>query len=483
MSALIENADSAPSKVNKTRESAPLLPAIFDVNAPKNYSSTNDESVNIKQDIKIVKDENDGNKTSRSSLFGVFLNLSNALIGAGILAIPYCYSKCGIIGGIILMAIFAVICCWTLNLMIIAGKKMNVCNYEDLGYECYGYYGYILVALCLFLLDYGVMLTCLIIIGDCSFAIMNIWNYSSKFDRQIVILIVSFIIIFPLCLKRNIAHIEIFSFIKFLALLTVSGSIIYECINNNIKYDNIIWFDINGIPFALGVFAFAFVCHDTAFLYYKSLYNPTLIRFTKLSFGGIGSAMFISIILSIPAYLTFTINVNGNILNNYSVSSYLIIIVRILYILTMALTYPIPLFIVRHISYAVYIRWKYKDSKIHNFEQKVNYNIEHASYSIHFLFSLIIFGSTLTISMFVDNLGIAMSLIGNLSSINLAFVFPCLFYIKTCDYHWKFWQYHQYKDQINSFLAIYPPIILAIFGGIMCPYSIILTLSHSNNNN
>ena len=181
------------------------------------------------------------------------------------------------------------------SLMIIAGQKMNVVNYEDLGYECYGLWGYISVSLSLFLLDYGVMLTCLIIIGDCSFAILNIWDYSSYFDRQLVILIVSMVIIFPLCLRRNIAHLEIFSVFKFLGLLTVGAAIIYECIVKYQKdtathtnmFENILWWDITGVPFALGIFAFAFVCHDTAFLYYQSLYNPTLIRFTRLSLGGL----------------------------------------------------------------------------------------------------------------------------------------------------------------------------------------------------
>ena len=480
--------------VSRSQESAPLLPAIYDIDSPKKYLSTNnDTSAKIESKPQSNNDDNNNNNdklpSGQSTLTGVTFNLLNALVGAGILSIPYSYSKCGIIGGICLMIIFAIICTYTLNLLIMAGQKMNVANYEDLGYECYGYCGYLAVSLCLFLLDYGVMLTCLIIIGDCSFAILDIWGFNSYHDRQIIIILVSLIIIFPLCLRRDIAHIEIFSVFKMIALLAVTGGIIYECFNSisSIRYENILWFDINGIPFALGIFAFSFVCHDTAFLYYNSLYNPTMIRWTKLSLGGIGSAMFVSVILSIPAYLTFTDSVKGNILNNYQLKSYLMIIIRILYIICMALTYPIPLFVVRHICYAVYTRSKYighhkKEASIHDFESQVNYNVKHASFIHHILFSSCIFFSTLTISLFVDNLGIAMSIIGSISSINLAFVFPSLFYLKTCGYKWQVWQYNHTRQQFTAFLALYPTLALAIFGAIIGVYAIVLTLTQNQQN-
>eukprot|EP00483_Globobulimina_turgida_P003223 UN03228 len=202
------------------------------------------------------------------------------------------------------------------------------------------------------LLDYGVLLTCLIILGDSAYCIISIWGFTAYSDRQIVILIVSFLVIFPLCLRRDIAHIQIFSFFKICALILVTVVIIYECVEH-FRHSNIatkiVWFDMNGIPFALGIFAFSFVCHDTAFLYFNSLKNPTTLRWTTLSLGGIGSAMLISTLLSVPAYLTFTDDVQGNILNNYQVKNGLIILMRLLYVVVMALTYPIPLFGVRHI--------------------------------------------------------------------------------------------------------------------------------------
>ena len=45
-----------------------------------------------------------------SSIGGVYQNMLNCLVGAGILGIPSVYATCGVFGGLILMLIFAILC-------------------------------------------------------------------------------------------------------------------------------------------------------------------------------------------------------------------------------------------------------------------------------------------------------------------------------------------------------------------------------------
>eukprot|EP01084_Bolivina_argentea_P087840 158609_1 len=110
-----------------------------------------------------------------------------------------------------------------------------------------------------------------------------------------------------------------------------------------------VWFDINGFGAAMGVVAYTFVCHDTAFIYYNTLLNPTTARWSTLCLVGILSAMLVSLCLSIPAFLTFGIHVDGNVMNNYAVDDPTIIFTRIIYVITMALTYPTAFFVCRHV--------------------------------------------------------------------------------------------------------------------------------------
>ena len=104
-------------KPTANKERAPLLPPNYDINASL---SSKYESVNMDKETNEIS-KNDESKEielphGQSSLTGVTFNLLNALVGAGILSIPYSYSQCGIIGGIGLMLVFAIISTYTLKL-------------------------------------------------------------------------------------------------------------------------------------------------------------------------------------------------------------------------------------------------------------------------------------------------------------------------------------------------------------------------------
>ena len=169
-------------------------------------------------------------KGGHSSIFGVYQNMLNALVGAGILGIPSVYSMCGIYGGIGLMIIFGLLCTYTMNLLIITAQIYKVSEYEELGYITFGTTGYILAAGAMFLMDFGTCINYLIILGDASFKVMQIWGYDSMWDRQIIIIIVSMVVIFPPCLWRDISFYEKFSGVKMIGVVCVVAVVIYQYI-------------------------------------------------------------------------------------------------------------------------------------------------------------------------------------------------------------------------------------------------------------
>lgn len=292
--------------------------------------------------------------------------------------------------------------------------------------------------------------------------------------------------------------------------------------------DSIVLFDINGIPSALGIIAYCFACHDTAFRYYNTLFNPTRTRWISLILLSMGSAMGLSLLLSVPAYLTFGNNVEGNVLNNYSINDISIIIVRIVYVIAMALTYPTGFFVVRHIVYANWNRLmslikicKYSrrrkrkmhffhgplgvnaDMKLHyehhhhindpdrsnsvsleddiaEYSQylfKSEYNIKTAPLYQHLIFTFIIFFSNLGLALFIDNLGTAMAIIGSLSSVNLAFVLPCISHINGSQYNFvSFITERSLNDKFKAWITIYPPLFIAMFGIFIAIYGVYQTL-------
>ena len=170
-----------------------------------------------------------------SSILSVSWNMINAILGAGILGTPNIFKKSGIITGIILIFIFALLCCYTLYLLIKTALLLNVNDFGEMGYKCYGNYGYILVNLSLFLLDFGVIITNLVITADASFLILQLFGYHSNLDRAIILIAVSMIFIFPLCLFRDVALLEKCSIIKILSIVFVILVVIIEFIKHYIS--------------------------------------------------------------------------------------------------------------------------------------------------------------------------------------------------------------------------------------------------------
>eukprot|EP01084_Bolivina_argentea_P233985 393964_1 len=426
----------------------------------------------------------------KSSMTGVYYNFMNSLVGAGILGLPYVYPNTGLFGGILLQFLFAILSIYTLKILIIAAQKQNVHDYEQLGYKCFGNTGYFIVMLCLLLQDFGSMLNYLIIIGDSAFKIIQIWGYNTETYRQYILLIVCFTLIFPPCLLRDIAFYEKFSFIKLITIFLVVSVIIYEytLYNNpkNISPDStdiqITFFNFAGLPRALGILAYTFEVHDAAFLYYNTLFNPTIKRWQQLSIYGVLSAIILGLLLSIPAYLTFGDNIKSNVLNSYQLTSLMIILARIIYAITMALTYPTAFFVVRHVLYMSYQKIVYctkrkrimRNINVDNIMTNQDFNnltFENNSYTIktsplihHMIFTILLFCTNVIIALYINNLGIALVLVGSIASVNLIFILPAIFYWKSIDKNYTFWQYKGAINKLNAFKDIYGSLLLVAFG-------------------
>ena len=274
-----------------------------------------------------------------------------------------------------------------------------------------------------------------------------------------------------------------------------------------------VWFDMSGIPGAVGIVAYCFVAHDTAFLYYNTLSNATTMRWSQTVLLSVGSAMVLSLVLSISAYFTFGAAVDGNVLNNYPVHDTSMIVTRCIYVVMMALTFPTAFFVVRHVVYAGYCRVvslvqikrfrartqriqsrlinddRIRSASLHSQRMTVardevleyaeslyrqEYNVKSAPLVHHLISSCILFFVPLALSMFVVDLGTAMSVIGSLSSVQLAFVMPCITHIKASEYGFgSFATERTLSGKWRAWTAIYPPFILAVFGVCLAVYGIV----------
>merc|ERR1712151_891304 len=82
----------------------------------------------------------------KSGIFGAQLNMSNTIVGAGIVGLPYAYMQCGFVIGILLTVVVGCITVKSCNILINLGsfnpQLVNnhkvVKTYEDLMYYPFG---------------------------------------------------------------------------------------------------------------------------------------------------------------------------------------------------------------------------------------------------------------------------------------------------------------------------------------------------------
>eukprot|EP00301_Raphidiophrys_heterophryoidea_P027890 c9875_g1_i2.p1 GENE.c9875_g1_i2~~c9875_g1_i2.p1 ORF type:complete len:196 (-),score=24.86 c9875_g1_i2:47-634(-) len=93
-------------------------------------------------------------------------NLSNAILGAGILGLPYACSRSGVILFSVLLIAIAIVADYSLFLLLWCARVTNKYTYEELGIQAFGQRGPYLVGAAILVQNLGQMVSYLVVVGD-----------------------------------------------------------------------------------------------------------------------------------------------------------------------------------------------------------------------------------------------------------------------------------------------------------------------------
>uniref|UniRef100_A0A3B5KZ94 Amino acid transporter transmembrane domain-containing protein n=1 Tax=Xiphophorus couchianus TaxID=32473 RepID=A0A3B5KZ94_9TELE len=97
--------------------------------------------------------------------FGMSIfNLSNAIMGSGILGLAYAMSNTGIVLFLILLTCIACLSCYSIHLLLRSAGVVGIRAYEQLGQRAFGHPGKILAAVIITLHNIGAMSSYLFIV-------------------------------------------------------------------------------------------------------------------------------------------------------------------------------------------------------------------------------------------------------------------------------------------------------------------------------
>uniref|UniRef100_A0A8C9WPC8 Solute carrier family 38 member 5b n=1 Tax=Scleropages formosus TaxID=113540 RepID=A0A8C9WPC8_SCLFO len=366
-------------------------------------------------------------------------NLSNAIMGSGVLGLAYAMSNTGIVLFLCLLTCIAVLSSYSIHLLLTCAGVVGIRAFEQLGKRAFGKTGKVLSAATITVHNIGGMSTYLFIVKyELPLVIQAFLGQHTSsgewyFNGNNLIIIVSICIILPLALMRHLGYLGYTSGLSLTCMVFFLISVIYKKFNipcpletygnhsvnfttEEDYYSNcFLMLFVFQTVYTVPILAFAFVCHPEVLPIYTELRNPTQKRMQAIANVSIFAMFTMYLLTATFGYLTFYANVEAELLHMYSKVDpldTLILCVRLAVLMAVTLTVPVVLFPIRRALLQLL------------FPKKPFHWVRHTSIAVCLLFIVNLF------VIFVPNIRDIFGIIGATTAPSVIFILPGLFYIR-----------------------------------------------------
>jgi len=254
---------------------------------------------------------------------------------------------------------------YSVRIIVFEAVRHKQLDYEALALQAFGRKGFLAVLASMFLFAFGGLLTYTIILADDISVVAAVWSGqdSTPWVRRGVILVASVFVLLPLSLVRNMSSLARTSGVSLVAVATVVIVVLIRAGTSppdaelpapGSDDEVLALFAPRFFP-ALGAICFAFVCHHSSMVVFNSLKpkHTNQRTWACVTHTSIATAVSSCVILSVAGYATFGGLTDANLLNNYAAGDQLVNVTRVVFALTMLLTYPMEMFVARHCVLAI----------------------------------------------------------------------------------------------------------------------------------
>ncbi|KAF4529441.1 hypothetical protein B566_EDAN003537 [Ephemera danica] len=269
---------------------------------------------------------------------------------------PYALHQAGFGLGLLLLLAVAVITDYSLVIMVRAAHISGDFTYQGIMRAAFGQPGFILLSILQFIYPYIAMVSYNIVVGDTVTKVLvrltGMAPDSVFAHREVVTLLATFLITLPLCLHRDVTKLARVSFLSLLFVAAILLAIIARApaMAPLVPPTEDAWqFANSDVVPAIGIMAFAFMCHHNTFLIYESMAQANQKRWDTVTHISVGTSAFVTFVFGIVGYATFTSWSQGDLLENYCWGDDLMNAARLIFSATILLTYPIECFVARDV--------------------------------------------------------------------------------------------------------------------------------------
>ncbi|XP_005406654.1 PREDICTED: sodium-coupled neutral amino acid transporter 1 [Chinchilla lanigera] len=360
-------------------------------------------------------------------------NLSNAIMGSGILGLAFALANTGILLFLILLTSVTLLSIYSINLLLICSKETGCMVYEKLGEQVFGTTGKLVIFGATALQNIGAMLSYLFIVkNELPSAINFLMGEDEKFsawyvDGRLLVVVVTFGIILPLCLLKNLGYLGYTSGFSLSCMVFFLIVVIYKkfqipCplpdVNSTVTANSTdictpkyVTFNSKTV-YALPTIAFAFVCHPSVLPIYSELKDRSQKKMQMVSNISFFAMFVMYFLTAIFGYLTFYEKVYSDLLHKYqSKDDILILTVRLAVIVAVILTVPVLFFTVR--------------SSLFELAKKTKFHL-----CRHILVTIILLIILNLLVIFIPSMKDIFGVVGVTSANMLIFILPSSLYLK-----------------------------------------------------
>uniref|UniRef100_A0A674E0Z0 Solute carrier family 38 member 4 n=1 Tax=Salmo trutta TaxID=8032 RepID=A0A674E0Z0_SALTR len=303
-------------------------------------------------------------------------NLSNAIMGSGILGLSYAMANTGIVLFVVLLLGVAILSLYSVHLLLMTAKEGGSLIYEKLGERAFGWPGKMAAFGSITLQNIGAMSSYLFIVKyelpEVIRAFMGLEQSSGEWymNGNYLVVFVSIGIILPLCILKNLGYLGYTSGFSLSCMVFFLGVLIYK------KYNlpcPIVYLGLCFIPrslllsfqtaYTIPILAFSFVCHPEILPIYSELKDRSRRKMQNVSNLSILAMLVMYMFSALFGYLTFYENVEAELLHTFTkvyTFDTMLLLVRLAVLTAVTLTVPIVLFPVstpRHLLKRTRFSW------------------------------------------------------------------------------------------------------------------------------
>ncbi|XP_054859205.1 sodium-coupled neutral amino acid transporter 5 [Eublepharis macularius] len=374
-------------------------------------------------------------------------NLSNAIMGSGILGLAYAMSTTGVVLFVVLLISIALLSAYSIHLLLECAGVVGIRAYEQLGLRAFGPGGKVVAAVIISIHNIGAMSSYLFIVkSELPLVIQTFLGLKENtgdwfMNGNFLIIIVTVCVILPLALMKHLGYLGYTSGLSLSCMFFFLVSVIYKKFQISCSFNGTLYEDssiyYNGYnttvahkddvcaakifttssetAYAIPILAFAFVCHPEVLPIYTELRRATKRRMQNVANVSILAMFIMYLLTAIFGYLTFYGYVEAEMLHTYikvDPLDQLILCVRLAVLLAVTLTVPVVLFPIRR---AV---------------QQLLFHKKDFSWLRHAVIATFLLVLVNLLVIFVPNIRDIFGVIGATSAPSLIFILPGIFYVR-----------------------------------------------------